>query len=157
MRKKLASGMLLTIDNQVDQTTGTVRFKGSFPNEDNSLFPNQFVNARLLLDTKRNVVIVPAAAIQRSPDSMYVYVVKSDNTVEVRNVVSTLTEGDQAAIDSGLEPGDVVVIDGVDKLQPGAKVTLGGKGSGTPKAGPPKGGHPAGKSGGKTSGASQKG
>jgi membrane fusion protein, multidrug efflux system len=148
MRKKLASGILLTIDNQVDQTTGTVRFKGSFPNEDNSLFPNQFVNARLLLDTKRNVVIVPAAAIQRSPDSMYVYVVKSDNTVEVRNVVSTLTEGDQAVIDSGLAPGDVVVIDGVDKLQPGSKVTLGGKGSGAPK-----GAHPAGKS----AGASKKG
>jgi len=147
MRKKLASGILLTIDNQVDQTTGTVRFKASFPNEDNSLFPNQFVNARLLLETKGNVMIVPAAAIQRSPDSMYVYVVKPDNTVEVRNVVSTLTEGDQAAIDSGLQPGDVVVIDGVDKLQPGSKVTL-GKGSQGPKSA-----HPAGKS----AGASKKG
>ena len=93
MKKKLASGMLLTIDNQVDQTTGTVRFKASFPNEDDTLFPNQFVNARLLLDTKRNVVIVPAAAIQRSPDSMYVYVVKSDNTVEVRNIVSKPNRG----------------------------------------------------------------
>src|ERR1039458_3426963 len=98
--------MLLTIDNQVDQTTGTVRFKASFPNEDDKLFPNQFVNARLLLDTKRNVVIVPAAAIQRSPDSMYVYVVKSDNTVDVRNIVSSLTEGDQSTVDSGLESGD---------------------------------------------------
>lgn len=127
MKKKLATGVLLTIDNQVDQTTGTVRFKASFPNDDDSLFPNQFVNARLLLDMKRNVVIVPAAAIQRSPDSMYVYVVKSDNTVEVRNIVSSLTEGDQSAIDSGLEPGEKVVIDGVDKLQPGAKVTMGGK------------------------------
>lgn len=140
MKKKLANGMLLTIDNQVDQTTGTVRFKASFPNEDNTLFPNQFVNARLLLDTKRNIVIVPAAAVQRSPDSMYVYVVKQDNTVEVRNIVSTLTEGDQSAIDSGLEPGDMVVIDGVDKLQPGAKVTLGGGNSA------PKSAHPPGKS-----------
>ena len=148
MKNKLASGMLLTIDNQVDQTTGTVRFKASFPNEDDKLFPNQFVNARLLLDTKRNVVIVPAAAIQRSPDSMYVYVVKSDNTVDVRNIVSSLTEGDQSAIDSGLEAGDVVVIDGVDKLQPGAKVSVGGKGNAAPK-----GGHPAGKS----AGASHKG
>ena len=148
MRKKLASGNLLTIDNQVDQTTGTVRFKASFPNQDNSLFPNQFVNARLLLETKRNVVIVPAAAIQRSPDSMYVYVVKPDNTVEVRNIVSSLTEGDQAAVDSGLAPGDLVVIDGVDKLQPGSKVTLGGKGSQGPKDG-----HPAAKS----PGASHKG
>ena len=126
MKKKLATGILLTIDNQVDQTTGTVRFKASFPNEDDTLFPNQFVNARLLLDTKRSVVIVPAAAIQRSPDSMYVYVVKSDNTVEVRNIVSSLTEGDQSAVDKGLSPGDTVVIDGVDKLQPGAKVTVGG-------------------------------
>ena len=153
MKKKLATGILLTIDNQVDQTTGTVRFKASFPNEDDSLFPNQFVNARLLLDTKRSVVIVPAAAIQRSPDSMYVYVVKSDNTVEVRNIVSTLTEGDQSAIDRGLEAGEKVVIDGVDKLQPGAKVTMGGKGGDAPK-----GGHPAGKSPGAShSGASQKG
>ncbi len=148
MKNKLASGMLLTIDNQVDQTTGTVRFKASFPNEDDKLFPNQFVNARLLLDTKRNIVIVPAAAIQRSPDSMYVYVVKSDSTVEVRNIVSSLTEGDQSAIDSGLEAGDVVVIDGVDKLQPGTKVSVGGKGNPAPK-----GAHPAGKS----AGASHKG
>src|SRR5580692_1335260 len=146
MKKKLATGILLTIDNQVDQTTGTVRFKASFPNEDDTLFPNQFVNARLLLDTKRNVVIVPAAAIQRSPDSMYVYVVKSDNTVEVRNVVSSLTEGDQSAIDSGLAPGDTVVIDGVDKLQPGSKVMVGGNPV-------PKGSHPAGK----TPGANKKG
>jgi multidrug efflux system membrane fusion protein len=153
MKKKLATGVLLTIDNQVDQATGTVRFKASFPNEDDSLFPNQFVNARLLLDTKRSVVIVPAAAIQRSPDSMYVYVVKSDNTVEVRNIVSTLTEGDQSAIDRGLEAGEKVVIDGVDKLQPGAKVTMGGKGGDAPK-----GGHPAGKSPGAShTGASQKG
>lgn len=150
MKKKLATGILLTIDNQVDQTTGTVRFKASFPNEDDTLFPNQFVNARLLLDTKRNVVVVPAAAIQRSPDSMYVYVVKSDNTVEVRNIVSSLTEGDQSAVDTGLAPGDTVVIDGVDKLQPGAKVTVGGN--------PPKGGHPAGKSpGANHTGASPKG
>jgi membrane fusion protein, multidrug efflux system len=152
VKNRLATGMLLTIDNQVDQTTGTVRFKASFPNEDNSLFPNQFVNARLLLDTKRNVVIVPSAAIQRSPDSMYVYVVKPDSTVEVRNIVSSLTEGDQSAVDSGLQPGDMVVIDGVDKLQPGAKVTMGKAGS-APKGAAPKGGRPAGKS----PGASHKG
>jgi multidrug efflux system membrane fusion protein len=135
-KTKLAMGELLTIDNQVDQTTGSVKFKGVFPNEDNTLFPNQFVNARLLLDTKRNVVIVPAAAIQRSPDSMYVYVVKPDSTVEVRNIVSTLNEGDQAAIDSGLAPADMVVIDGVDKLQPGSKVSVNGaapKGDGAGK------------------------
>jgi membrane fusion protein, multidrug efflux system len=138
MKNKIASGLLLTIDNQVDQTTGTVRFKGSFANEDNTLFPNQFVNARLLLDTKRNVVIVPAAAIQRSPDSSFVYLVKPDSTVEVRNIVSSLTEGDQVAIDSGLAPGDMVIVDGVDKLQPGAKVSLGKSGA-APKGAPPAG------------------
>jgi multidrug efflux system membrane fusion protein len=158
MKNKLATGILLTIDNQVDQTSGTVRFKASFPNEDDTLFPNQFVNARLLLDTKRNVVIVPSAAIQRSPDSMYVYVVKSDNTVEVRNIVSSLTEGDQSAVDSGLEPGDLVVIDGVDKLQPGAKVSMGSKEGSAPKSPAQKGGHPAGKSAGANhAGASPKG
>jgi len=124
LKKKLAQGHLLTIDNQIDQSTGTVRFKGQFENEDNSLFPNQFVNARLLLDMRHNAVIIPTAAIQRSPQSTFVYVVKPDNTAEVRTVVSTLTEGDEAAVDSGLEPGENVVIDGVDKLQQGTKVLM---------------------------------
>ncbi len=132
LKKKLAQGHLLTIDNQIDQSTGTVRFKGQFENEDNSLFPNQFVNARLLLDTRRNAVIIPTAAIQRSPQASFVYVVKPDNTAEVRNIVSTLAEGDEAAVDSGLEAGESVVIDGVDKLQQGTKVSVrmaGGKGT----------------------------
>ena len=124
LKKKLAQGTLLTIDNQIDQSTGTVRFKGQFANEDNSLFPNQFVNARLLLDTRRNAVIIPTAAIQRSPQSTFVYVIKPDNTAEVRNIVSTLTEGDEAAVDSGLTAGESVVIDGVDKLQQGTKVSV---------------------------------
>lgn len=124
LKKKLAMGKLLTIDNQIDQSTGTVRFKGEFANEDNALFPNQFVNARLLLDTRHNAVIIPTAAIQRSPQSTFVYVVKADNTAEVRTIVSTLTEGDEAAVDSGLEPGENVVIDGVDKLQQGTKVSV---------------------------------
>lgn len=124
LKKKLAMGKLLTIDNQIDQATGTVRFKGEFANEDNALFPNQFVNARMLLDTRHNAVIIPTAAIQRSPQSTFVYVVKADNTAEVRTVVSTLTEGDEAAVDSGLEPGENVVIDGVDKLQQGTKVSV---------------------------------
>lgn len=124
LKKKLAQGKLLTIDNQIDQSTGTVRFKGQFENEDNSLFPNQFVNARLLLDTRHNAVIIPTAAIQRSPQSTFVYVVKPDNTAEVRTIVSTLSEGDEAAVDSGLEAGEAVVIDGVDKLQQGTKVSV---------------------------------
>src|SRR5580700_6112019 len=124
LKKKLAQGHLLTIDNQIDQSTGTVRFKGEFANEDNALFPNQFVNARMLLDTRHNTVIIPTAAIQHSGPATFVYVVKADNTAEVRNIVSTLTEGYEAAVDSGLEPGENVVIDGVDKLQQGTKVTM---------------------------------
>jgi multidrug efflux system membrane fusion protein len=124
LKKKLAQGKLLTIDNQIDQSTGTVRFKGEFANEDNALFPNQFVNARLLLDMRRNTVIIPTAAIQHNGPASFVYVVKADNTAEVRNIVSTLTEGYEAAVDSGLEPGENVVIDGVDKLQQGTKVTM---------------------------------
>ncbi len=124
LKKKLAQGKLLTIDNQIDQSTGTVRFKGEFANEDNALFPNQFVNARMLLDMRHNAVIIPTAAIQHSAQSTFVYVVKPDNTAEVRTIVSTLTEGDEAAVDSGLEPGENVVIDGVDKLQQGTKVSM---------------------------------
>ncbi|HUA83134.1 MAG TPA: MdtA/MuxA family multidrug efflux RND transporter periplasmic adaptor subunit [Bryobacteraceae bacterium] len=124
LKTRLATGTLATIDNQIDQTTGTVRFKAIFQNEDLSLFPNQFVNARLLIDTQHGMTIIPTAAIQRSPDSTFVYVVKSDNTVEVRNIKQGVTEGDQAAIDEGLQPGDKVVIDGIDKLQQGSKVTV---------------------------------
>jgi len=124
LKKRLATGTLLTIDNQIDQSTGTLRFKGVFENKDLSLFPNQFVNARLLVDTKIGTTIIPTAAIQRSPQSAFVYVVKPDSTVEVRDIVTNLTEGDEASVDSGLNPGDVVVIDGIDKLQQGTKVTV---------------------------------
>jgi len=122
LKQKLATGTLLTIDNQIDQNTGTVRCKAIFPNDDNALFPNQFVNARLLVDTKQGAVIVPTAAIQRSPQSTFVYVVKDGGTVESRNVVVGPSEGDDVAINSGLSPGEVVVIEGVDRLQHGSKV-----------------------------------
>jgi len=122
MKKKLATGKLLTIDNTIDPSTGTARFKAEFPNEDSSLFPNQFVNARLLVDTRHGAVIVPAAAIQRSPTTSFVYVVKDDQTVEMRNFVPGPVEGDNASVESGLKPGELVVIDGVDKLQQGSKV-----------------------------------
>jgi multidrug efflux system membrane fusion protein len=122
LKTKLATGTLLTIDNQIDPNTGTVRFKAVFANEDNALFPNQFVNARLLVDTKQGAIIVPTAAIQRSPQATFVYVVKDDSTVEVRNVVVGPTEGDDVAVDSGLSPGEVVVTEGVDRLQRGMKV-----------------------------------
>lgn len=126
LKHKLASGSLLTIDNQIDPTTGTVKLKALFQNTNNTLFPNQFVNARLLLDTIHNAVLVPNAAIQHSPESAFVYVVKPDNTVEARNVEVQGTERDQTAIARGLKAGEVVVTDGVDKLQPGVKVALQG-------------------------------
>src|SRR5260370_11900625 len=105
---KISSGPLLTIDNQVDQSTGTVRFKATFPNQDNALFPNQFVNARALADTKRNVVLVPSAAVQRGPDTTFVWVVKPHSTVYMRNVVIGLTEGDQSEINSRLSAAETV-------------------------------------------------
>jgi multidrug efflux system membrane fusion protein len=120
--KKLATGTLHAVDNQVDPTTGTVRFKAIFPNEHETLFPNQFVNARLLVNTIHNAVIVPTPAIQRGPDSTFVYVVKSDQTVDARNVTPGVSEGENSVIQSGISAGEVVVTDGVDKLQPGAAV-----------------------------------
>ena len=138
LKKRLAVGKLLTIDNVIDSSTGTARFKAEFPNEDSALFPNQFVNARLLLETKHGKVIVPAAAVQRSPQSSFVYVIQEDQTVEMRTIVPGPVEGDDASVESGLAPGEVVVIDGVDKLQQGTKVEArvvgGSKGKGGKKA-----------------------
>jgi multidrug efflux system membrane fusion protein len=123
-KSRLASGTLLTIDNQVDPTTATVKFKAIFDNKDLSLFPNQFVNARLLIETRHGTTIVPTAAIQRSPQSTFVYVVKTDNSAEVRNVTTGQAEGDETEITKGVEPGEKVVIDGIDKLQQGTKVNV---------------------------------
>jgi multidrug efflux system membrane fusion protein len=122
MKNKITGGCLLTLDNQVDVTTGTVRFRAIFDNTDNALFPNQFVNARLLLDTKRRTILIPTAALQRGPQATFVYVVKPDSTVETRNVVVGPIERDVAAIDSGLAAGEIVVTQGTDKLEAGARV-----------------------------------
>jgi membrane fusion protein, multidrug efflux system len=121
-KNRLATGSLETIDNQIDPSTGTVKVKAVFSNADSELFPNQFVNARLLVDTLHGATLVPNAAIQHSPQSAFVYVVKADQTVEVRNVEVKLTEGNETAIAKGVNPGEIVVTDGVDKLQPGTKV-----------------------------------
>ena len=123
-KTKIATGELLTIDNLVDPNTGTVRFKATFPNLDNALFPNQFVNARLLIDVKRKAVLVPTGAVQRGPQASFVFVVGTDNTVEMRNVVVGPIEKDTASIDRGLSAGEVVVTEGVDKLQQGTRVTV---------------------------------
>ena len=123
-KHKLATGTLLTVDNQIDPNTGTVRLKAVFPNEDGALFPNQFVNARLLLDTKRGVTLVPAAAIQRGAKGTFVYVVKEDRTVAVRPVTVGVTHGDDASVSAGLAPEELVVVDGTEKLREGSKVEV---------------------------------
>jgi len=119
---KIAEGKLLTIDNQIDPTTGTYKLKSVFPNENNALFPNQFVNVHMLVDIKHNLVIVPAAAIQRGPQGTYVYVVSGGDTAHIRDVSVAQTTGNNVGISSGIDGGDVVVIDGADKLQDGSKV-----------------------------------
>jgi multidrug efflux system membrane fusion protein len=128
---KLATGTLLTIDNQIDTTTGTVKLKAQFDNADEVLFPNQFVNAQLLVRTLKDTIIIPTAAIQRGAPGTFVYVVKpDDDTVTVRKVKLGPADGEKNAIESGLEPGDKVVVDGADKLREGAKVTLPAAGNG---------------------------
>jgi len=119
---KLATGKLMTIDNQIDQTTGTAKLKAVFDNKDNQLWPNQFVNANLLLETRKNSTVVPTAAILRGPQGAFVYAVKPDSTVEARTVAISLTQGNTTVVASGVAPGDTVVTDGQDKLQTGSKV-----------------------------------
>ena len=120
---KLATGKLLTIDNQIDPTTGTGKLKAIFDNNDNALWPNQFVNAHLLLETRKGITVVPAASIQRGPQGgTYTYLVKPDKTIEVRQVKVAFTQANVSAIDSGLVPGELVVTDGQDKLQGGSRV-----------------------------------
>jgi len=124
LKNRLAKGTLLAVDNQIDTTTGTVKLRASFANENGALFPNQFVNARLLVDTLRGTLIIPAAAIQRSPQATFVYVVGRDEKVATHDVQVLHTEGDDAAVASGVSAGDSVVVDGIDKLQPGSLVAV---------------------------------
>lgn len=128
-RQQLADGTLLTVDNQIDTTTGTSRLKAIFPNTNDALFPNQFVNVKLWLDTKHNVVIIPAVAIQRGPTGTFVYVVNENNTVGTRPVKIGLMEGNDVSIDDGLQAGEKVVVDGAEKLTDGMQVTLRGPGT----------------------------
>ena len=123
-RNLLASGALLTVDNQIDTTTGTVRLKAQFPNDDSRLFPNQFVNVRMLIDIRRDATTVPSAALQRGVRGLFVYVVKDDRTVTLREVKTGPTEADATVIESGVEPGELVVVDGMDRLREGARVEM---------------------------------
>jgi membrane fusion protein, multidrug efflux system len=120
----LAAGVLLTVDNQIDTTTGTVRLKAQFANEDGRLFPNQFVNVRMLIDLRREATTVPSAALQRGARGPFVYVVKDDRTVTLREVKTGPSEADVTLIESGVEPGELIVVDGMDRLREGARVEL---------------------------------
>lgn len=122
-QSKLASGSLLTLDNQVDTSTGTVKLKAIFANQDSTLFPNQFVNARLLVDTQQNAALVPTAAIQRNAQGTFVYVIKSNQTAAMQTVTVGTTDGNVAAV-QGVQPGDEIATSGFDKLEDGAKVKV---------------------------------
>lgn len=123
-RTRLSTGTLLTIDNQVDPTTGTVKLKAVFANSDDRLFPSQFVNVRLLLDVARHAVVVPAAAVQRTARGSFVYVVRPDKTASTRAVTPGVADGDDVAVTQGLAAGESVVVDGVDRLRDGAVVAV---------------------------------
>ena len=123
-KKKLASGTLVSVDNQIDPATGTIKLKAQFPNEDASLFPNQFVNVRMLLETRRGATLVPNAAVVRGGQGTFVYVIKEDKTVELRKVGVGMAEGDSVSVESGIAPGELVVLEGSDRLRDGAKVEI---------------------------------
>jgi multidrug efflux system membrane fusion protein len=122
MKTKIAQGWLATLDNQIDPTTGTFKLRANFDNRDGALFPNQFINAKLLVEEKNGVTLVPTAAVQRNSQRTYVFLVKPDSTVTVRTITIGTAEGDDSEVTSGLKPGDEVVMTGVDRLQEGTKV-----------------------------------
>jgi membrane fusion protein, multidrug efflux system len=122
--RKLATGQLSTLDNQIDTTTGTLKLRAIFANPDELLYPNQFVNARLLVNTMQDSIRVPVPAVQRGAPGTFVYVINADNTVSVRAVKLGPTDGGYTAVLSGLQPGEKVVTDGTDRLRDGAKITV---------------------------------
>jgi membrane fusion protein, multidrug efflux system len=123
-KTKLATGKLLTLDNQIDTTTGTIKLRAEFANDDGALFPNQFVNVRLASETRTGATLVPSAAVLRGSPGTFVYLVKDDKSVTVAPVKLGPVQGETTAIESGIAPGDMVVVDGTDKLREGAKVEL---------------------------------
>jgi multidrug efflux system membrane fusion protein len=125
-KKKIATGTLVTVDNQIDPTTGTVKLRALFGNKDYVLFPNQFVNARLLVDVLTDATVIPSAAVQRGAQGTFVYVVQPDRTVNVRPVKLGPTQGERVAVTEGVKPGEALVVDGADKLRDGARVLLPG-------------------------------
>jgi len=123
-KNRIAAGVLTAIDNEVDPTTGTVKFRAEFGNEDNSLFPSQFVNIRLRLATLRGVVTIPSSAVQRGTHGTFVYLVKPDKTVTVQNIVLGPVDGETVSVQSGVNAGDQMVVDGADALRDGAKIAI---------------------------------
>ena len=123
-QNKLASGALAGIDNQIDTATGTVKAKAEFANSDESLFPNQFVNVRMLLDVIRGAIVIPTSALERGAGGLFVYVVQPDKTVAVRNIKTGPTEGERVAVSEGLKAGETVVTSGADRLREGSRITL---------------------------------
>jgi multidrug efflux system membrane fusion protein len=158
----LTTGKLLTIDNVIDQTTGTGKLKAMFDNRNTELWPNQFVNIHLLLETRKNVIVVPSASIQHGPQGAFAYVVKADKTVEARPVTVALSQGNLSAIAQGLAEGESVVTDGQDKIQNGSKVeprvnaaAHGGPGGSNSQGGGPAGSGASAPGSGRQSGAGQ--
>jgi multidrug efflux system membrane fusion protein len=143
---KIADGTLQTFDSQIDPTTGTIKLRAQFPNDTKTLYPNQFVNIRLLLDTHKDVTTMSTAGIQRGVPGTFVYLVNADNTVSVRKVTLGVTDGDRVEVTAGLNPGDRIVIDGADKLRDGAKINVRAEQPAAGGAAPPPG---SGKGGGK--------
>jgi membrane fusion protein, multidrug efflux system len=128
MKTRLATGTLLAVDSQIDPTTASIKCRALFENKDEALFPNQFVNVRLLVETRKDAVLVPLASLQHSPKTDFVYIVKQDQTIEMRPVKIGVSEAEQLIIEDGVQAGETLITEGVDKLQPGMKVT-------TPQAG----------------------
>ena len=135
-------GSLKVVDNQVDQTTGTVKLKAEFPNENLQLWPGQFVNIRLLIDTLKDVVVIPTGAVQRGPNGTFVYVAKDDNTVAMRPIVVQKQDETQTVVKSGLEPPERVVTTGFVRLTDGSKISVGDANAqaGQPQRAPPRDG-----------------
>jgi multidrug efflux system membrane fusion protein len=140
----LDEGALAVVDNEIDQTTGTIKLKATFPNNDLKLWPGKFVNARLTLTIRKGAIVIPSGVVQRGPQGTYAYVIKSDKTVEMRPITVTQTEANVALVDNGLKAGEQVVVDGQYKLQPGARVELTSPQQSQQPA--PRGKPPAGKS-----------
>jgi multidrug efflux system membrane fusion protein len=121
---KLGDGTLTVVDNEIDQATGTIKLKATFPNDDLKLWPGKFVNARLILTTRKDATVIPASVVQRGPQGTYAYVIKPDKTAEMRAIKIAQTENNETVVEDGLKPGEDVVVDGQYKLQPGAHVEL---------------------------------